>query len=79
MFIIFFVPPFHWFIILLLICLITHAVFIITKYVFKSKKKSLLAVMLAFIILSLLALDLFEPVNIILTISLFVGILILLK
>lgn len=74
-----FIPPFHWSVILILIFLVTITNYLALKIFHTSKKYSLLISLLIFTLLSLLALDLFEPVNVTLAISLFVGILILLK
>ncbi len=78
--IIFFIPPFHWAIILALITLISLTVHLsLIKLTTNSKKYSLIGSLLIFVVLSLLALNLFDPVNVVLTISLFVAILIFLK
>lgn len=77
--IILFVPPLHWLIVLALIALISLTAFFGLRFSTHSKKYSFLGSTLLFVILSLLALDLFDPVNVVLTTSLFVGILILLK
>lgn len=77
--IIIYIPPFHPLIVLLLILLISATSFLTLRVTTNSKKYSILGTLLLFTILSLLALDLFDPVNVVLTISLFVGILILLK
>ncbi|MBI5127688.1 hypothetical protein HZA76_04510 [Candidatus Roizmanbacteria bacterium] len=77
--IIFFVPPIHWVIVLSLISLTALTVFLLLRLSVHSKKYSLLGSLLIFVVLSLLALNLFDPVNVVLTISLFVAILILIK
>lgn len=77
--IVIFIPPFHWLIILSLINLISLKIYFVLKLITQSKKYSILTSLLIFIILFLLALNLLDPVNFILTISLFLGIIILLK
>ena len=77
--VIYYVPPFHWSIILLLIVLTSSTIFCVLKSVASSFKYAFLGSLLIFTVLCLLSLKLFDPVNVVLTISLFVGILILLK
>lgn len=77
--IIIFIPPFHWLTVLFLIVLISLTTFFTLKLTIKTIKYSILGSLLIFIILSLLSLNLFDPVNAVLSLSLFVGILILLK
>lgn len=76
---IFFVPPFHWSIILFLIILISQEAFLIIRFLNWSKKTSFLISTFIFISLSLMSLKVFDPVNIILLISIFIGIFILTK
>lgn len=77
--IIIFVPPLNLIIVFINIFLISLTSLLIIKLITNSKKYSYLISFYIFIILSLLTLDLFDPVNVILSISLFVGILILIK
>ncbi len=76
---IFFVPPFHWSIILFLITLISQEAFLIIRFLNWPKKTSFLISAFIFISLSLMSLKVFDPVNIILLISIFIGIFILTK
>ncbi|PIZ68248.1 hypothetical protein COY13_01605 [Candidatus Roizmanbacteria bacterium CG_4_10_14_0_2_um_filter_36_35] len=76
--IIIFVPPFHWLIIFSLIALISLITFLALR-LFVKLKYTILISLLIFFTLSLLSLGLFDPVNVVLTISLFVGTLILIK
>ena len=76
--VIIFIPPFHWLIVLFLIALISLVAYLALRFITKTKY-AIFNSLLVFTILTLLALNLFDPVNVVLTISLFVGILILLK
>lgn len=69
--IIFYIPPINLGIIFLLILLITTDIFLILKSITKSKKYSLFFSSFIFLILFFLALKILEPVNLILTLSLF--------
>ncbi len=74
-----FVPPFHWIVVLSLILLVSLEAYLTLKLFSKSKKYTLLITLLIFTVFSLLSLSLFDPVNVVLTISLFVALLILIK
>gem|GEM_PF-4263889 len=77
--IIIFIPPFHWFIIFSLTSLVSLTGFLALRRFIKSTKYSLIASLTLFILLSLLTLKLFDPVNILLAISFIIGIIILIK
>jgi hypothetical protein len=76
--IIFFIPPTNWIIIFTFIALLSFLLSFFTRLLF-SKKYAIAIFFANLILLTLLVLDLFDTINAILLISLFVGILALIK
>lgn len=75
----FFISPSHWLIIFLFIILKTLTFFLILKLILKNNKYPLFYSSILLLFLTLLALKLFEPVNIILATSFFTLVFLIIK
>ncbi len=73
---IFFIPPENWLIIFIFIGLISLLISFFI-HLFLSKKYAICAFLITFILMTLLALDLFDIINLILAISLVLGVFLL--